>query len=546
MNDEWREKWLTQEAQADEEERKTNRVEKAHADLVVETEVLAELAAPPYTGSGRIDDEVADALGVLSPDDFDFSFARDAFEALTATLDEQGRPDFGAAARKLKGDSLTWFGTEVVGKCVSATRLPSRVKRLRVLAYRRKLEAAHREAGLLLAQGDVNSFHAALYGLDAEAEADVLIAPPFDDPPPPPILWRQPADGQPDWKDPFLAEGEVAVLSGPGKAGKSTVALAIARAMAHGSTAEPHGQACGLNVAKGAFVFLGYEDAARILAQRMLWYGDIGYWGHARLVAAPEPLWHADPDDPRTSRPSPWWNRFWNAVRAWGARLVVVDPAAVAFAGASNDGAQVRAFIAAVRAQAEALDLGVLILAHDTKAARSETFHSGLPGAGAVQGSSQWTDGTRGLLHLARLPKERRIEYADKAVLLQCVHSNYGPSDWGMVLEPQYAQDGRWHGVGPSPVERIDNVGEWAAQAKRDAQAARVEDKALARAQAFADWLEPVTEPVRYRDFKAAFENDTDVKVSANVFSAWLKAHGVATKKKKLDGTAVLCVFPSS
>ena len=120
--------------------------------------------------------------------------------------------------------------------------------------------------------------------------------------------------------------------------------------------------------------------------------------------------------------------------------LVVIDPASVAFSGASpSDGAAVRAFLAAVSGEAARIGCGVLIVAHDTKGSRNEQRAGSGPGPDAVSGSAQWTDGARGVLHLSG-------EGPDGKRLLQCVKANYGPVGWGARLAPRYDGD-RWHGL---------------------------------------------------------------------------------------------------
>ena len=224
-------------------------------------------------------------------------------------------------------------------------------------------------------------------------------------------------------------------LAGPGEAGKSTVAVALARAAREG------GAACGLHVARGRVAVLSYEDSGPRLADRFTWYGAPDQWAHVRRAQGTAPLWEADPEDHRASGPSAYWRPWWTAVRKWGARIVVIDPASVAAAGISpSDGAAVRAFLLAVQREAAQAGAGVLIVAHDTKGARNEVRAGSGPGAGAVAGSGQWIDGPRGVLHLsASGPDDKR--------LLQCVKSNYGASGWGAKLAPRWAGD-KWRGLG--------------------------------------------------------------------------------------------------
>ena len=224
------------------------------------------------------------------------------------------------------------------------------------------------------------------------------------------------------------------MLSGPGEAGKSTVAVALADAARDGGTA------CGLHVARSRVAVLSYEYSGPRLAHRFTWYASAGEWEHVRRARGAAPLWEADPADRRDSGPSTFWRPWWDAVRAFDAGLVVIDPASVAAAGVSpSDGAAVRAFLLGVTEEAERIGAGVLIVAHDTKAARNEARSGIGPGPGAVAGSGQWSDGARAVLHLSGAgPDDRRLLVAAK--------SNYGASGWGARLAPRWDGD-RWRGL---------------------------------------------------------------------------------------------------
>ena len=256
-----------------------------------------------------------------------------------------------------------------------------------------------------------------------------LVAPDFDAPTPDPVLWRDPPGSKHDYRDPLLPVGEVAILSGPGGVGKSTVVTAIAAAAGAPVEGEDFGRACGLRVKAGRVAILSYEDSGPFMARRMGWFGDPkrGRWDHARIACdGAAPLWTADPDDRRTAGPGPWWGEWWAAVREWRPALVAVDPSSVAFAGANpNDGAAVRAFLLAVSNEAKRGGFGVLLVSHDTKSARAAALEGDGPGAQAIAGSAQWSDGARGVLHFA-------------GGLLTCSKSNYGPSGWGATLETRW------------------------------------------------------------------------------------------------------------
>ena len=146
---------------------------------------------------------------------------------------------------------------------------------------------------------------------------------------------------------------------------------------------------------------LSYEDSGPRLAHRFEWYAPPGEWAHVRRARGAAPLWEANPEDRRDNGPSTFWRPWWDAVADFGA--------------------------------------GVLIVAHDTKAARNEARAGIGPGPGAVAGSGQWSDGARAVLHLSAAgPGDKR--------LLAAVKSNYGPSGWGARLAPRWEGD-RWRGL---------------------------------------------------------------------------------------------------
>ena len=67
-----------------------------------------------------------------------------------------------------------------------------------------------------------------------------------DEPDPDPVIWRDHAQ----FPDAVLSSGEVAILSGAGKSGKSYIALALAVAAAQAEAkGRVYGEACGLRVA---------------------------------------------------------------------------------------------------------------------------------------------------------------------------------------------------------------------------------------------------------------------------------------------------------
>ena len=95
---------------------------------------------------------------------------------------------------------------------------------------------------------------------------------------------------------------------------------------------------------------------------------------------------------------------------------------------------------------------GVLLVAHDTKAARNALARGEDPGAGMVAGSAAWYDGARGVLSLMRDP----LGSDDR--LPECVKANYGRTGWGARLAERtalhllcFAHRSLRHGHGSAP-----------------------------------------------------------------------------------------------
>ena len=97
-----------------------------------------------------------------------------------------------------------------------------------------------------------------------------------------------------------------------------------------------------------------------------------------------------------------------------------------------------------MRRECRRLRCGALILAHDTKGTRNELKDGGELGTGAVAGSSQWTDGSRGAFHLARYGESR---------IIQCIKANYARSHWGAEIGEITDENGY---AGLTLVKRLD------------------------------------------------------------------------------------------
>ena len=104
----------------------------------------------------------------------------------------------------------------------------------------------------------------------------------------------------------------------------------------------------------------------------------------------------------------------------------------------------------------------MLLVAHDTKAARDATRRGDDPGAGVVAGSAAWYDGARGVLALGRDP------LSDDR-LLESVKANYGRTGWGARLVERIGPAGTFRGLTlGAPIARADMEAAKRPPAKRD------------------------------------------------------------------------------
>ena len=261
---------------------------------------------------------------------------------------------------------------------------------------------------------------------------------------PAPVIWRDHpglSDDEPV-KESILAEGEVCLLSGAGGLGKSIIALELANAA--GIAAEekqPFGRALGFRIRPGAVALISYEDKpVRVATRLRRGHGSIGPWRRTiHTFSRPEPLF-VQMD--RGIVPSPDWPGTWARIRTAKTpiSLIVIDPASSAMP-TTIDGAAVRGFLRALEREAEKARVGVLIVAHDTKAARNVAAAGGDPGAGAVSGSATWSDGARSVLYAAR------VNLGTDSRRLTCVKANYARSGWHIDLVDRRDVAGRFLGL---------------------------------------------------------------------------------------------------
>ena len=253
---------------------------------------------------------------------------------------------------------------------------------------------------------------------------------------PEPIVWRDPDDEEKGSQiDSLVSRGQVALLSGAGGDGKSSVTLSLAVAAANAfAQGVPYGTACGLRVRAGRTVIVSYEDPPVIMRHR------VGGLVHRGVLVwdDPDPLWQLLADKSAIAGPSWAWDVFWGQLSRLEPSLIIIDPVSAALSGVSTiETGPIRSFVTAMGRRAQEIGAAVLMVAHANKAARNETH----PGPGAVAGSAAWYDTSRGVLYLRR----DRAEHAVR--ILSCIKSNYGRSGWGMRLREQYGESGIYKGL---------------------------------------------------------------------------------------------------
>ena len=256
------------------------------------------------------------------------------------------------------------------------------------------------------------------------------------------VLWRDLGEAKPsgisdEAKDAICSAGEPCILAAPGGSGKSYLTLALAATAVGAASAEAaFGTACGLRIRPGPVVLLSYEDRPRRTWHRFRYVAGADNCSipdevraNVHVIDPAVPLYEADPDKRLGIRPALGWAALWTAVENIQPSLVIVDPLSAALEGVSvNEGSAVRRFMAAVADASDRFNVGLLFVAHDTKAARSETRRGGDPGAGAVAGSGVWFDAARAVVYLF-------THGATGERLLQALKVNNGRTGWGRALD---------------------------------------------------------------------------------------------------------------
>ncbi len=194
----------------------------------------------------------------------------------------------------------------------------------------------------------------------------------------------------PEW----IPVGAVTALYGDGGTGKSLLAQQLMTACATGA------QFLGQEVAPCKAFGVFCEDDADELHRRQVAinralsveFGDLRELRWLSRVGSENLLMTFTADG--RGVPTPFFSQILNAAKEFGARLVVFDTAADAFAGNENIRPQVRQFIALLTRLACEIDGAVILLAHPSQTGKASGSGDG--------GSTAWNNSVRSRLYLRR------------------------------------------------------------------------------------------------------------------------------------------------
>ena len=232
-----------------------------------------------------------------------------------------------------------------------------------------------------------------------------------------------------------LSVGEVAVLSGNGKVGKSTLSLQWAMAAA-GCPGGNWQEVLGLEVRPGPVVLVSYEDVPRRVFDRARLLSDSIPDRLHVVNARTYPLFGVREGMSLQNRPErlPFWFTLWSRIRRIKPVLVVLDPLTSLMAARSDTVEAARGLIDHLRTEAEKAGCGVLVIAHPNKSARKD----GAIEVDPVAGSMGFSDAARGVLVLKR-------DKQDDGSTLQAATVNYGQT-FEVSLDPWQNDRGRFVG----------------------------------------------------------------------------------------------------
>ena len=259
------------------------------------------------------------------------------------------------------------------------------------------------------------------------------------------------------WKD--WLNHRLTLFTGHGGAGKSYLALQLAAAVASKARCswippDPGASDAALTISSSDPVLIAsWEDEEDEVHRRLSSMAETLPWAATDWIE--DRLHFADLADR-----GPLWNNgkrtdvghlLQTTAREIGARLLIIDPRAAAYAGDENHRAQVRAFISHWDRWARDDDhkCAVLLIDHLPKSAVLEQFSRGA----AYAGSTDWYNASRCVWNI------------DDKLLLRCDKSNYGATPPPVKLS---RKEGAWTGrvetpfgsgttAGPMPATRPRN-----------------------------------------------------------------------------------------
>jgi RecA-family ATPase len=215
---------------------------------------------------------------------------------------------------------------------------------------------------------------------------------------------------------------EVKILGGDGGAGKTTIALQLAIAIAQGL-----GDWLGTATATGPVIFFSAEEPESEVRRRL---GRLA----KRLDFDPDTVerlhFHfAEPDScllgsifMRQIAPTPTFRALAAAIAQIKPALLIVDSVAAVFGGDQNDRRHVRTFISMFKRLARDAGCAILLLDHPSL--------SGIANGSGRAGSVDWQNATRARLHL------HNAKHSEDGTgrVLETMKSNYGPTGRKIAL----------------------------------------------------------------------------------------------------------------
>ena len=259
--------------------------------------------------------------------------------------------------------------------------------------------------------------------------------------------WAADVTARPWLVDGWAAQGRAALLTGDGGRGKSRLALQLAASVCLG---RPDFLSGGPRIDGGRATALiaTWEDEADEVRRRLAYFlgGDRGQLDgrlHVLDMADRGPLW--GPDVGRHVSTTSGLTQAGRLLRAYaarvGARLLVIDPLAAAYASDENVRGLVRAYVGSWDAWARSTGCTVLTVAHPPK------------GGATFSGSTDWQAAHRAVWTLAHETPNGKAAPIASALALTCEKTNYGQQPARVWL----AQDtGGVFSVTPAPTWAAD------------------------------------------------------------------------------------------